>query len=292
MALAPFFERVYGALGGHLGVSRESLTGALGSVSVGIRCAEDLHQNDWWIAELSTNLCARLYPRLAISASERHRGQLAELARKINPEIEVTDQAPDDTTVCIGALHAEGALFPSATGWVARLDHQTRGSGGPANPYAAGAAASFACAELFRRVFLKSQSKRDVSVSLLNFDRETGADRELASRNVGEVLWAGIGAVGNAGLWVLARDATVRGKLYLVDAEGVDLSNLQRYVLGTYADVTRPKVEVASDALRSTGLEFEVAQVTLERFVDTNLNRIPTTVISVDNVLTRRAAQA
>lgn len=293
MALAPFFERVYGALGGHLGVSRESLTGALGSVSVGIRCAAKLHENDWWIAELATNLCARLYPRLAISASERHRGQLAELARKINPEIEVTDQAPDDATICIGALRAEGALFPSATGWVARLDHQTRGGGGPANPYAAGAAASFACAELFRRIFLKSHSERDVSVSLLNFDRETGADGELGSRSVGEVLWAGIGAVGNAALWVLARDATVRGKLYLVDAEGVDLSNLQRYVLGTYADVTRPKVEVASDTLRATGLEFELAQVTLERFVDTaNLNRIPTTVISVDNVLTRRAAQA
>lgn len=51
MALAPFFDRVYGAVGGHLSVSRETLTASLEGITVGIQCGVELSSNDAWIAD-------------------------------------------------------------------------------------------------------------------------------------------------------------------------------------------------------------------------------------------------
>lgn len=293
MALAPFFERVYGALGGHLAVSRESLTAVLEGVSAGVRLGDLSSQNDTWIAEISVNLLARLYPRLAIAGPEKHRSQLRNLALEINPKIEVIEHAPDATSICIGRATGEAAIFPSASGWVARIDHAPSQRVGPSNPYASGMAGAMACAELFRRIFLKSEPERNVSVSLLNFDDHTGATIELAEVDIGEVLFVGAGAVGNAALWSIARDTKIRGRLWLVDGEEVTLSNLQRYTLAAHADVGRSKVLLGEKALSGTQLSVESNQQTLEKFSDTHdLADIPVTVVSIDNAEGRRSAQA
>ncbi len=88
MALAPFFDRVYGAVGAHLSVSRESLISALNEVVIGVVCAPSLSQNDRCIAELTTNLIARLYPKIAISADPAFEACLRQIASRINPCIE------------------------------------------------------------------------------------------------------------------------------------------------------------------------------------------------------------
>lgn len=293
MALAPFFERVYGALGGHLAISRESLTSALENVTAGIRCGAKPSKNDIWIAELSTNLLARLYPRLAISGPKKYCSVLQDIALEINPDIEFVKDAPDATTICIGSATANGAIFPNASGWVARVNHKPSQRDGPPNPYAAGAAAAMACAELFRRIFLKSETERDVSVSLLNFDEDTGATLELVDVDVGNVLFVGVGAVGNAALWSLAHDTKIRGRLWLVDGEEVTLSNLQRYALTTFADVGRSKVHLGQVALSETRLTVEPIQSTLEQFAEAHsVIDIPVTAVSIDNVDGRRSAQA
>jgi len=293
LALAPFFERIYGAIGGHLSVSRESLITSLSEASIGLSCGNHLTSNDKWIAELATNMLARLYPRLAISGPDPFSSKLRELAAKINPEIEFATESPDETTICISVGASEAALYPNSSGWVARLSHSYRNRKGPANPYAAATAAAFACAELFRRVFLKASSEQDVSVSLLDFSRDGGVDLELLQSSVGDVLVAGLGAVGNAAVWSLARHRNLQGRLWLVDEEELTLLNLQRYVLGTLADVSQPKVQLAQDALRKTELSIEPSKMTLEDFVQGRGSMdIATICISVDNVASRRSAQA
>ncbi len=292
MALAPFFERIYAAIGGHLPVSRESLTATLSGVTVGIRCGTDPNANDVWIAELSANLLARLYPRLAISGPERLCSSLRHLAVRINPSIEFAREAPGATTICVGFVDGDSALFPGATGWVAHLHHTRRPRAGPSNPYAAATAAALACAELFRRIFQRSGFERDNSVSLLDFSGETGANLELPARNVGEILFVGLGGVGNAAIWTLARHAGLQGKFWLVDHEDLTLLNLQRYLLGTYSDVAVSKVELAQRALPATKLTTEACRVTLEQFAETRAGvDIPTICISVDNKDSRRSAR-
>ena len=63
------------------------------------------------------------------------------------------------------------------------------------------------------------------------------------------VLVAGAGALGCAAARTLAADGGV--DLVLVDDDVVELSNLQRQVLYTEADLGRPKVEAAADRLRA-----------------------------------------
>ncbi len=84
MALAPFFERVYGSLGGHLSISREALNASLASTIAGICCGPVLTTNETSIAELATNLIARLYPRVAILGSDSCVSPLKKLASEIN----------------------------------------------------------------------------------------------------------------------------------------------------------------------------------------------------------------
>lgn len=293
VALAPFFDRVYGAVGGHLSVSRETLTASLEGITVGIQCGVELSSNDAWIAEMATNLLARLYPRLAISGPGRLCSSLRELGNQINPSIEFVASAPGETTICIGSGHAQGGLFPSASGWVARLTHCGSESKGPANPYAAAASATFAAAELFRRVFLRASPERNFSLSLLKFDSHTGAELELPSGTLGDVLFVGAGAIGNAAIWSLARDEKRRGHLIFVDAEELELSNLQRYVLGAFGDISKQKVLLAQDVLRQTRLSVEARHETLESFAKENSGiNVPTVCISVDNARSRVAAQA
>jgi hypothetical protein len=291
MALAPFFDRIYGAVGGHLSASRESLVASLAEITVGLKCGEHHSLNDEWIAELSTNMMARLYPRLAIMGPAKLSSHLKELASSINPAIEFAESSPLLTTLCIGLAVDEGSLFPSASGWVARLGHSVRHGKSVPNPYAASAAAALACAELFRRCFLKTSPEDDVSVSLLDFTETGGADEKLRLGVLDEVAFVGAGAIGNAALWALSRHANLRGKIWIIDPEDLTLLNLQRYVLGTIADVARPKVCLAEDALRGA-LSVHPSKMTLEKFFELRGRAdVPTICISVDNVAGRRSAQ-
>ncbi|HKW76643.1 MAG TPA: E2 ligase fold family C protein [Terriglobales bacterium] len=295
MALAPFFDRIYSALGGHLSVSRDDLETALRGVVVGIRVASRLSQNDVWIAELTANLIARLYPTIAISGPEQHATKLKSVAQAINPAIEIVSGSHPDLTIAVGPVHGGAALRPSASGWVARLNHNNYLGSGPPNPYAAGAAATFATAEVFRRVFLAESQGSNFSVSLLNFDPSLGADRELSSSSLGDLLFVAVGAVGNAGLWALARDKKRTGRITLLDNERLELSNLQRYVLGTLDDANRNLEKVVIGQRELAESLFEVATTTgsLEEYAGEQQGiKHPNVCISVDNIPSRRASQA
>ena len=164
---------------------------------------------------------------------------------------------------------------------------------GPPNPYAPAAAGALACSEFFRRVFQRSGFERDTSVSLLDFSGSTGSNLELPARDVGEVIFVGLGGVANAAIWALARHLGLRGKFWLVDHEDLTLPNLQRYLLGTFSDVSTSKVDLAERALRANGLTTERCRVALEQFAESRGGiDLPTICISVDNRGSRRAAQA
>jgi hypothetical protein len=293
MALAPFFDRIYGAVGMHLSVSRKSLSTKLRSTMVGIKCGPNLTANERFIAELTTNLTARLYPTLSITGQDRDVKRWKQLAVDINPRIEFAPHAPGKTCICVGSISTPGAIYPSASGWAARVGHGGPMNGGPENPYSAGAAAALACSELFRRVFLHGDAERDLSISLLDFGSDAGRDLDLIPESIGEVLFVGLGAVGNAAIWALARDKKTRGTLSLVDDEVITLSNLQRYVLAKFEDVSKVKVELAAKVMRNSSLDTLAYQSTLEDFTPPlGWIQPPTTCISVDNVNGRRVAQA
>jgi ThiF family len=295
LALAPFFDRVYSAIGGHLSVSYDDLSDSLRDVNVGICFGPGLADNGLWIAELVTNLLARVYPRIAVIGAPEYLDYLRRIALRINPLIEFCETAPSEFTIGIGEAPAPAGIWPFAIGWVSHLEFSRTVAEGPANPYSSGAAAAFAAAELFRRVFLLTPSAAPFSLSLLTFDSTDGEDSGLPAGNIGEVLFAGLGAVGNAAMWALARDGGRSGRLVALDPQHIEPSNLQRYVLGMYKDAQqgKPKTAIAARTFRSTGIEVEKVALSLEEYTDKHGGlRIPTVCISVDNVPSRRAAQA
>lgn len=295
MSLPKFFDRAYAAVGRALAVSRESLEEALNSKTLTIVCGEHgMNQNDRWSSELLVNLCARLYPALSIEGSAEDKSRLATIVRAINPDIAIADSVDFPTIkIVFGQARVEGpSLYASADGWVARLDTRPKTSSrGPINVYAAGAAACLAANAIFRAMFTKaSLGELIATVSLLDYSQNCGEYLELGDATLGSAALIGLGAVGQAGIWALARHSGLRGSLYLVDDERIETSNLQRYVLTTETSIETQKTDVAALALAATSLEFQKYDMRSDNVP--GLSKLATLCVAADTVAARRSAQA
>lgn len=93
------------------------------------------------------------------------------------------------------------------------------------------------------------------------------------------VLVVGLGGLGSPAAMYLA--AAGLGRLVLADCDAVDLSNLQRQIMHTTADVGRPKVESARAALEALNPEVRVVAVKRSLTAET----LPHLVAEVDLVL-------
>lgn len=220
--------------------------------------------------EMAINLLSRLYPRLAVLAdgptAEGMVDDLASLARAINPKIDVGTDS-EGATVCLvvgdpKVSDAGPTVYLGSDGWVARVSTKGPMSSGPTdNPFGAAAAACFGAANAFRAVFSSQLPNGDLdedfSVSLLDYDPASAspANPGLGPVDLGESHLVGLGAIGNGAIWTLSRVPRLSGNIDLIDHEEVDLTNLQRYVLATMADIGASKVALAEGFLRGAGLE-------------------------------------
>jgi len=304
VALARFFDRIYASAGRVLSISRENLQTVLAQKTVALACGPDCLDtgNDRWTAELTINLLARLYPSIHLRSSTAVRDHLTNIAKRINPGIDIADPtSPATVTVAVGSAENLGpnTAHIQADGWVARfgLQRPTGIPRGPPNPYAAGVAASLGAWHVFRRVFaehVNATDSRPLNVSLLDFGESAGVDMSMPDADLGSVAFVGLGAVANGALWAMSRHEGLRGAASLVDPQCIDVSNLQRYVLAFDSDEHRQKASLAEKALSSTKVSTTSFAEQLDVFADrfsAGLD-IPTICISVDNIENRRAAQA
>ncbi|MCL5405873.1 MAG: ThiF family adenylyltransferase [Deltaproteobacteria bacterium] len=306
MALPRFFDRVFAAAGRSLSIERIDLERILEGRTIALFCGEECNEegNARWMAELLINMLARLYPQISISAtSSSVEDHLTTIAKDINPLLDLSQgQGKIQISVVIGT-HSdfpESAIFPWAGGWVVRLSNEPLPSPGLQNPYAAGAAAAFAAAEVFRRSFYEflpekaAKPFKDFQLSLIDFGESNGETLSLKSGSVGELAFFGLGAIGNPAIWALARHRALSGKLWLIDDEDVELSNLQRYALAKDKDVEMAKTELAGRELYGSDLEYKLFKGKLEDFGDSLSGEfhVPTICVAVDNVEGRRISQA
>ncbi len=237
--------------------------------------------------ELLVDLLARLYPTVAIkgldttSAEQSHAlARLSARARAINPEITLLHGLDQVTALAVvGATTVEGlvangnpfVVYIGSNEWIARASTRRPVRSSPSdNPFGAGAAACIAAAAVFRSIFADELEQRglpelgalsaedaheDLSLSLLDFSAgaATRVDYQQlpGAIDIGETFLVGVGAIGNAAVWALARTSGLTGTLNLIDGEVIELSNLQRYVLATEASVGQRKVDIAATAIRS-----------------------------------------
>lgn len=285
MALANFFSKNALAAAQVLGgMTHEALAATLGEHVIAIVFDETAaaSQEGRTALELATNLAARLYPAIAIlplvPTSEASRDlsiRLVQLTRAINPDVEVVTEparvtialVAGDTAYPVRDNPTTVVLYFGSSNWHACISaaHPV-GCGRSRNPFGAAAAACLVSANAFRTVFAANlpNPERDSGLALSMFDYRChpapqvgcevprgGPDLELFDLNLAETILGGVGAIGNATVWTLARVTGLHGALVLVDGERVELSNLQRYVLTTqeHAASTTLKVELAQSVL-------------------------------------------
>lgn len=308
MALANFFDKA--ALGASQvlrGFDFDAFRTTLNSHKIGVAFDHTAQSGEGAITlELSLNLLSRLYPRLIIrslSAPGEYRIEhLAELAKNINPDIELIDANDATCWLAIGstALPGDGPTFYlGSDGWLSLLSQkQPVGSGTSGNPFGAAAAACIGLANVFKYVFGDqlpySELDDALKLSLFNYQQDTAAANPVfASVDLGETYLVGAGAIGNAFLWSLSKAESVSGTLHVVDKEVVDLSNLQRYVLSDQEAVSGSKIGLAETALKGSQVEVIPHQQTWGEFLaDQSRFDFARVVIALDSAKDRIAVQA
>jgi hypothetical protein len=254
---------------------------------------------------LAIELLARLYPALALAPADDQAAAMAPalgaLAREINSEIKLVD-GPAATTVCLCVGEAAPSFPAGVTtfyigsdGWVAQFSsHGPLSVGSSTNPLGAAAAACIGAANVFRHVFREQlevgEPDGEVRFSLLSLDplEPDPANPPLQPIEIGETFLVGVGAVGNAAAWILARVPDLSGILNLIDGETLDETNPQRYTGTREVDAGRAKVDIAADHFRTEGLHIVKQPVTWGRFLkargDWRLDRV---LVALDSALDR-----
>lgn len=272
MGLAPFFEKAALA-GSHLLRDFEFDAFSRLLLAQTVRVAFDaqaVNSREGKVTlELTVNLLARLYPRLALTPLEgvddAEINRLTSLARSINPNIEFTTEINAATVrIVIGSMPVVSAvptIYVGSDNWITALSSITPvESGNSDNPFGAAAAACFGVANVFRTTFADqlagASSEENWKISLLDVDERTALfNPPLESIDLGESHLVGVGAIGNAAVWALARAPFLKGTLHLIDNEEIDDTNPQRYVLTGANDAGISKVVLAQKALSQSPLE-------------------------------------
>lgn len=263
MSLARFYSRISDAISPLLSGASD-LRSFLHNKIVALEAPDNLEEHPVHLAGfvLATNLCARLYPRLRITAPPGVAQECKSVALAINPLCEVdTDVGPSDG-VMTWAMPARtaSAVRVAPAGWDVLVDRPDCAVIQPSNILVSLAAATIGVGELFRSIFAEFLPTGRVheTPAVLNVLTLGDSRADLPSLpsdiDIGRVYLAGAGAVGQATIYTLAR-VSARGTLVVVDPEQIALSNLQRYVLANDGDVGSSKCSLAVRALRGSRIE-------------------------------------
>jgi len=221
-----------------------------------------------------------------------------ELARSINPAIEVVDSTPE-LAISIGSEAPPASpttIYAGSNGWNSLISSsEPVGLGDTENPFGAGVAACVAAANLFRLVMLGGDSAVDSTptFSVLSLNG-TSTDLNLRTSAINlahDAVLVGLGAIGNGAAWALSRVRSISGRIHLIDPQDIELSNLQRYILAERSSDGRHKLDVVTPHFKDA-LEAVAHPVDWASFVETNGYHWDRVLVALDSARDRRAVQA
>jgi hypothetical protein len=183
----------------------------------------------------------------------------------------------DETSLClhVGATPSIADAFRiGARGWTALCSDEvhddalalTDGAGGV---IAASLAACIGVGCVFRRAIGDLSVPSSVRLSAWNLRGGLAASDGPTSieTDVGRLLLVGAGAVGSAIAWLLPL-AGVRADVTVVDRDLVEVSNLNRSPLFSFADVALAKVKQTAEYLRRAGLNADAVPAWFDEAVE------------------------
>ena len=295
MAVPDYFRRnAIAAAQAISGLDEERLAEQLAGVCVGVTLGRDAADAEGLaLTELLIRLLARLYPSLSIRGeSDDAVSQARNLAARINPAVEFVDQPTIEVVVGVSELPSKAhRVFVGSSAWSAAISAREVQQCGPSMvPFGAGAAACLAAANVFRYVFLPEPALDDDATFELLPQGAAGTGGLYPTGDLGEVVLAGVGAIGNAAAWALARVDMI-GTVVLVDFETIDLGNLQRYVLAERRHEHASKVRTAADYF-TRNIKADPRDVDLAAFLEASGHRVDRLLLALDSARDRRVGQA
>lgn len=244
--------------------------------------------------DLAVRLLARLYPVVEFRGPGGVvTSELEQLARRINPRIGSSSEAPAFSLV-VGedAASPRGEpVFVGSGGWTALLSTRSaRPVGASAIPTGAGVAVCLGTGRIFRRLFATAAvHENDVRLNILE-TLAPGATFNGTAVDFGTAVLVGAGAIGEVVLWSLYR-SPIEGRLHVVDHEPLDLSNLQRYVLAERNEVEQMKVAIARIRAEGSALEVIPHEQRWEEFMVGSGTAWDRVLVALDTVEGRREVQ-
>ena len=297
MAIPDYFQRNAVAVSQVIsGLNERRLASRLADVCIGVTIGPDAGDDEGRaMADLLVRLLARFYPSIIIheEAACGIGDEVRALARRINPRVELSGQPTIE--VVVGTAHPRWntarTVFAGSRGWSAKLSTcDPQGCGASNNPFGAGLAACLAAADVFRRVFLPgAELDGECEIDVPNSGEWANGDGDVDG-NIGSVVLAGAGAIGNAAAWALSR-TRVEGSIEIVDHESIELGNLQRYVLAERDDETKPKATFVARGFNGK-LSASAHECTLAEFLQKKSHKVENLLLALDSAKDRCAAQA
>ena len=297
MDIPDYFQRNAVAIAQAIsGLDEQRLERVLGEVCIGVTVGPDAGGHEGRaIVDLLVRLLARLYPSIVIRDEGNVGGadKVSALAQRINPRVELSGRPMIEVVIGSAGVPqgASRTIFIGSNGWSATLStRKPLACGDTNNPYGAGLAACLAAADLFRSVLLPGMELNgDFEFPLPSLSEGTNDEGDVRG-NVGSLVLAGAGAIGNAAAWALSR-TDVNGLIEIVDHESVDLGNLQRYVLAERDDENRRKAEFVAGIFTGT-LSAKPQESKLAEFLEKKRHKVDNLLLALDSAKDRRAAQA
>lgn len=297
MALPPYYQRAAVAMAQVLhGYDDEAIRRTLQDTVIGISFGPQAANSadGQALLDLLIRLLARLYPRLFLRGhnSDAQAASLCDLAQSINPDIEMAPEKDATFSIVVGddvAAPPSPFIAVGCHGWRGMVGTDLLPVADSGNPFGAGVAAALAAANVFRHVFISADLLDSSAVLTAIPDGESLPPPTKADLGPANVV-CGLGAVGQAVVWALAR-VPVRGDLDLVDDESVELDNMQRYVLTAVPDEGQLKTTLAA---RHLGEQLRVREhaVPWSEFVALQGYAWDRVVCGVDSAGGRRQVQA
>lgn len=297
MAVADYFHRNAVAISQAIsGLDENRLAHVLGKVCIGVTIGSDANNYEGRaMLDLLVRMVARLYPTIVFrSDSDNELTAAAEsLASRINPQIDLS--GTPTVEIVLGSTQAEPyvshRIYGGSRDWDAFVStHRPHALGDSNNPFGAGTAACLVAATLFRKVFLsEAQLVDDLHLTVPNYPLSSHPSTPIDG-DLGDIVLAGGGAIGNAVAWALQR-ISMTGSISLIDHEAIDLGNLQRYVMAEREDVGKPKATFLankfSGVLKAKSHECKVAV-----YIQEQQYRVDKLLLALDSKRDRCHAQA
>lgn len=242
-----------------------------------------LQPNGQYMAAMTVNLLSRFCPNLTLFIPETmpctanmpllNQGPIAEalvrLAQAVNPCVSITLNPPTASkyhaSIAIGrgAKDVPSTVTINSDGWISFLDT----NGNPldwasenVNPIGAYISACLGVAEVFKEILfrlLKRETAATLRIGSLAFSaldygfmRGPFVNPSLpGSFRLGSLHFISMGALNSAVLYALCSLAGVSGDLIVIEPQGLDVSNLNRYVFLTAGPAINgtPKVTLSNE---------------------------------------------